>query len=230
MKQTKTEILEKYYQLWKNGINPSDIQKELDLPDKKFIALTQDFLAYCRHHSNFDEEDTPLSKQTVDLTDDIKKEFIRYALTGLAYDKISQILNVSMVTILDHWFKKNPEFKRDVDNAIMKADANVQMALHERAIGGIEAPTTTVTTTSEIIKNEKGEKEEVTQKVESKSVRFIAGDVNAQKFWLINRKPDEFSLDGIGNRGHSKGKILDAIDELLNTEDADKLDAQFEEG
>lgn len=230
MKQTKEEILKKYYQLWKDGHLLAEIQKQLGLTDKKFKALDPDFLAYCRHHSKFDKEETPLSEPTKEPMKTIKEQFIAYASTGLGYDQISKLLNIPLIEIMDKWFKKDSDFKLAVDNAIIKADAQVHIALHERAIGGFEAPTKTTTTTTEIIKNEGGEKEEVTQKVESNTSRFVAGDVNAQKFWLINRKPDEFSLDGVGNRGHSKGKILEAIDEVVNTKNAEELDSKYQEG
>ncbi len=233
--RTDEKILKKYFDLWKAGKTPDQIQEALELNETKHKALLPDFIAYTRHRVKFDtikKLKNGEEPDTIPLTTERKAKFLEYAETGLAYDQISKLLQVPLVTILDVWFKKEPSFKIQVDHAKVRADADVQIALKERAVG-FPSVIKTTTETVEAKKDKEGnptDKTVVVNKTTSNTTKKVAGDVNAQKFWLVNRKPDEFTMDGEGARKNHKGEILEAIQDLVGAKEDDDLDSQYEEG
>jgi hypothetical protein len=221
------KILEKYYELWLEGKELSDIQKQLELDDKTFNDYTPAFLNYCRHHLKHNIRDNLSGADAPDvpqLTPERRAKFIEYVSLGLSYDKVSKIMNIPLITIMDFWFKENPDFKAEAEYAIDLLDAEITMSLVKRAKG---FKTQSKTTTTVEGNNEKGEVKTTTT---SETEKEFAGDVGAQKFWLINKQSDHFSVDGEVNRKGNKGKILEAIDELIGDDAEDKLDEKYEEG
>lgn len=224
---TNKETLHKYYELWRDGHDARDIQERLCLNDAQFNRLTPHFLNYCRHAIKHETRDALAGggkPDIIPLSCDRRKKFLGYVSSGLSYDKAARMMYVPLVTVLDYWFVENPAFKSEAEYAIELLDADIIMSLVKRAKGFSSDIATETTVDSD---TEKGRFKSTTK---SRTKRYIAGDVGAQKFWLINRKPDQFSVDGEINRKGNKGKILEAIDELIGTEDDDKLDEKYEEG
>jgi len=133
--------------------------------------------------------------------------------------------------------KKIPFFKYEYQSAVEKSNAEVVIALREKAIGHPSLVQTTTETETpreddkgNPLKDEYGKIIMSTSKVTSTTKKHFAGDVNAQKFWAINRMPEDWTLDGVNNRKGSKGLIMDFIDKVINGEPEEKLDKEFKEG
>ena len=225
MTQSKETLLcKKYYSLWKEGKTLAEIKEGLGIGEPAFKKLQPDFLVYCRHrvkHDTIEKLRAGLVPDSVPLTSENRAKFLKYAEVGMALDKISNMIDVPLITIMDYWFVIDPDLQSHYQNSAAKADAEVEMALKKKALGH-GSKTVTVTTTEEYdpIKGKK-----MTSVVTSETERPMAGDIQAQKFWLINRVADRFSLDGEGNRNTNKGKILEAIEEIVaaNEDKDDKM-------
>jgi len=231
--------LKKYYELWKKGTTDKDAQKKLKLSVRQFNTLLPAILQFVGHQI---EHDTELAltegekPDLVKLSDSRREEFLDYAMAGLPVQKISLIMGIPLVTIVQCWLKKDPLLKFQYKSAVDKSDAEVVIALREKAIGH-PSLVKTVTETEvpleekgKAVKDEKGKPIISKTTVTSTTTKHFAGDVNAQKFWLINRKSDDFTLDGANNRGGSKGLIMDFIDQVINGEPDKELDKEFKEG
>lgn len=226
MKQkVPTEVLEEYYELWLTGATASKIQKKLNLSQRKFNQYTPDFLTYCRHQVKFDTRlqmvkgDPP---NLVELTLEREMQFLQLISTGIAYDKAALIMNVPLVTVLDYWFK-NKIFKAKVGYAIEIVNARAVQSFYKRVCGyeydgGYRTRTNGVKLIEQTI-GRGDNKRKVTKEVPYHSetvvekMNVIEPDVNAGKFWLFNRMPDEFTVDGQRTNRTNKGKILQWIEE-----------------
>jgi len=216
-------ILESYYEYWLKGIKPLAIMEKLKLTKRKFNELTPDFLTYCRHRLKFDTRESLTTKGEpvlIELTDDRKKDFLEWILSGLPYDKAALMMNIPLITVTDFWFK-DVNFKTMVDIASETSVANMTKALFKRGIG-YNLPCREVSTTKGVTAEGVTFDSETT----TKKIKHYPGDVAAQKFFLYNRAPDKWSIDGAKSSGSSKGKIIAYIDSLANLKDdlLDKFD------
>ena len=93
-----------------------------------------------------------------------KEEFIMEAyelcLMGYIDTQLAEVFEVHVDT-LQGWKRAHPEFKQAIHNAKAKADAAVAHSLYKNAKGHTK-----------------------------KDGTEVAGDVNAQKWWLMNRQRD----------------------------------------
>lgn len=227
----KPSLLRKYYSLLKEGKTDEELREALGLTKKEWEHYAVHFLAYSRRQAEIEATEAMIDSKppiTIPLTPERREEFIRLVGTGLAYDKAARFLNVPLVTVLDVWFQEDPLLK---DELAVAADLNrvkVKQALFLKAVGGrpSKIKTTTTVTSEKVVPGAGTEKSSVT--TTSESHRTAEPDVNAQKFYLINHCPDEFSIDGTVNRKGNKGRVLEALDAVIN-EGAD-TDHEFEEG
>lgn len=101
-----------------------------------------------------------------------------WARDGLSETQIGKNIGVSVITIYN-WKKAHPEIMEALRRGKEIPDIEVENALFKRAKGYDYIET-------KIEKSEKyGEKTTTTTK-------HVAGDVDAQKFWLKNRRPDKW--------------------------------------
>lgn len=220
-------ILQMYYDLWLSGATPSIIRKKLKLSVAKFKEYAPDFLTYCRHQIKYDTR-IQLTKDVepdlVKLTPARVEEFLFHIGTSLSIPDTALIMGIPLITITDFWFKDSC-FKAKVDHAVLLVNANVKRALYRRATGyeydgGHITETRGTRTVTEGVGKDKIEKEIPFHNVtEIRKINVVEPDVNASKFWLYNRVPDEFSVDGQRTNINNKGKILQWIEE--QTQDVD---------
>lgn len=111
------------------------------------------------------------------LTDEVFEKLPELIKFGLSQGKIAEILQVDQSTV-SKWSKNNPKFFIAYNIEQAKADNRVKQALYDRAVG------------------QKVREKRVTESDRGASVveieRELPGDVDAQKFWLTNRMPQQF--------------------------------------
>jgi transposase-like protein len=123
-----------------------------------------------------------------------------YIEQGLSESKAAERLGVSEAA-WNSWKNKHKEFKEALKNAKVKPDCNVERSLYERAIG-YEYQEVTLEPEKRLRNKPKADGSYTEPKlVPIKIVRKKAlPDVQAQIFWLVNRKKDEWkqrqSIDG----------------------------------
>lgn len=213
MSRTPAALLYRYYNLWLKGKSAKYIQKSLKLSGVKFKNLTPEFLAYCRNKIKFETranltfEGSPIN---VELTEEREKKFLNHVGNGLSPDKAALIMNIPFVTVTEFWYK-DAIFKAKVDIAVELCNAAMVKALYKRGVGyTIDA---SVITESEGT-NSKGELYK--NKTRIKKDHHFAGDVSAQKFYLYNRDPENWTIDGERAGKNNKAKIIEYIDKEAN--------------
>lgn len=103
-----------------------------------------------------------------------------WAMDGLTNEEICEMIGIHVSTIYD-WQKKYPEIKEALRVGKDVADRQVEQALFNRALGS-EYEETKI-----IIERDDNGKE---KKRQEKVMKKIMPSVEAQKFWLKNRKPE----------------------------------------
>ncbi len=105
-----------------------------------------------------------------------------WARRGLSNEQIAENIGVSRKTFQE-WLKKFPKLKEAVKNSKEVADIHVENALFKKCLGY----------TVKVMKNMKirteGGVEEI---VPVEEEIYVSPDVNAQKFWLQHRKPEDW--------------------------------------
>lgn len=94
--------------------------------------------------------------------------------------KIAQEIGIS-VAQLERWCAESPELNQAINTHPRLIDAMVEDALYKRAVGYKVAEDT--------YKREDGDLVLV-----SRTVKDVPGDVNAQKFWLSNRRYEDWRI------------------------------------
>lgn len=220
------KILKDYYKLWKKGLGDDEIQFQLQMPEKEFIRYTPAFLTYCSHHSAFDARQAlhiSSDKNLPELTDERRVQFLEYISLGLSYDKAALMMNIPLVTVMNFWFKMDDVFRIECKMAAEKQLADIELAMFKRARGFNTAIKTTTDTEGVSAKEGK-----FSSSTTSETEKYVSGDVNAQKFIMTNKKPDTYSLDGEVNREGNKGRILEAIEDIVQDDEND-LDSIYKE-
>lgn len=118
------------------------------------------------------------------------------AAQGLSDTEMAQFLGISDKK-LDAWKAYYPLFNEAIENGRSQADVEVIQALHKNAIG-YEYETDVV------VRGRKGA-------MVLKATKFVPGDTNAQKFWLINRSANWRHGNNMQLGGQKGGKAADAI-------------------
>ncbi len=236
-------VLNKYYELWLSGSTAEQIRKSLNLSTPQYNKYTPDFLAYCRHKIKFDTRAQLTNGYTpnlVKLTTTRENEFLQLIASGLSYDKAALVMNVPLVTIMDYWFK-DTNFKRKARIAAEMTNTKVLQAFYKRAVGyqydGGHRSVTRGIKIVEVFEGEGKNREKVIKEVPYESettvykINVVEPDVTAGKFWLFNRMPDKFSIDGQRTDMNNKGAILQWIEEntKITQDDIDTYDWEQDE-
>lgn len=227
--RVSSEILQKYYDLWLSGITPAKIRQKLKLSKQKFNDYTPDFLNYCRHQVKFETRRRLTldgKPQLVELTPEREAEFIGLVSSGLSYDKAALVMDVPLVTVIDYWFKDD-RFKSRVEMATELVNVRAVQAFYKRVVGyEYDGGYRSITRGTKVVERYEGKGrsrrkivEEVPYSTETiiEKINVVEPDVTAGKFWLFNKLPDEFSLDGQRTNINNKGKILQWIEDEVSS-------------
>lgn len=212
------ELLSKYYAEWLMGKDDVQIAESLGVDVADIQRYASSFMNYCRYAVQFESKEILLKYNhalEIPLTPERRKKFIDLVKHGVSIAKASRILNVPVITIYDYWYVIDPMLRVEIETAVDELDAKVIKSLAKRAVG-YKVKNKTTTTTSGT-----SERGPISMTVVSEVERDVPADVNAAKFWLINRSPDKFTLDGNANKSENKGRILEYIDGEIEKE-ADK--------
>ncbi len=215
VKVPKKEVLESYYKEWLQGKSDVQIAEAIGVGEYEIQKYSSCFMNYCRYKVQFETRDT-LAKYgkalQIPLTDERRKELIDLIKHGVSIAKASRILNIPIITIYDYWYIIDPMLRIEVETAVDAVDAKITKALAKRAMGYKVKNRSTTTTEGQ------GADGPINMIVTSVVERDVPADVNAAKFWLINRTPEKFTLDGNVNRSENKGRIIEFLDQELQTE------------
>jgi hypothetical protein len=216
--------LDKYYSLWRDGKSQSEIKKALAYSDGRWKDAQAYFLHYCRRRNrdDFREGMTNGGYKHLVLSPERKNEFLQLMAGGLTYEKVANIMDIPLPTIMDVWFKEDPVFKTQVDNVQNLMTARVVRALYKKATGNKYITRSTARTKG------KGEKGEVDTVTVTKTEKVIEPDFASIKFWLINNDPEHYSETGQKGKGGDIGSILGGIQKAIEESSSTELDEQFD--
>lgn len=220
------KMLERYYQCWLEGMDSRAIAEKMGIKEEHLRAYEANYMAYCRYTVQFESKENLDKYQhalQIPLTAERREQLIDLIKHGVSIGKASRILNIPIITIYDYWYVVDPTLRVEIETAIDSLDAKVMKALAKRAIG-YKVKNKTVTRTSG-----RGADGPIDMTVESETTRDVPADINAAKFWLINRTPDKFTLDGNANRSGSKGAIMEFINaEISNVKESSEYSSSEE--
>jgi hypothetical protein len=228
MRTPDSYLLDEYYTLWKRGLRSSEIQTRLDMTDYLFQKYQPYFFNHIRNEMKAEAREGEFS---IELTEELANEFLDYIRAGIPYDKVAKAMNIPLPTVMNVWFKDDV-FKAEVDYALEMANVKVIKALHKRACGyTFTAKSKTTTSTKNKRNKETGDLEDIEVTSVTEREEHVLPEVNAIKFWLINRSNEQWALDGSTSKSNNKGAILSAIDDMteLNDEDKAELDPKDQE-
>lgn len=222
MAKVNKDVLESYYKLWLSGKTPSQIKKLLKLTDRNYKSLLPDFLSFCRHKIQFESRDvlTIKNKSLVKIELTYEKEilFLQYVASGLSYDDAALLMDVPLATVFNFWFLENPAFKLRCEKVTKFITVQATMALYKRVVGydvDYEKKSESSGT------NKDGEP--FSSETVTTGATHIPPDVNAAKFWLFNRDPASWTIDGMRTGKGQKGKILEFIEAQGETLTEDEM-------
>jgi hypothetical protein len=158
----------------------------------------------------------------LNLTEVLRETFLDLIRNGIPVDKAARSMNVPLITVLEIWFQ-DPIFKAEVDFAVEMANVEITKALYKKAKGyrSYKKSTTKTKTTGRISENGSILPDSETIST-TESEEDVSGNVEAQKFWLINKSPESWNLDGSAMKSNNKGAILSAIDKMTEMTEEDK--------
>lgn len=107
-----------------------------------------------------------------------------FAREGMLNEEIAKSIGISPSTLYE-WKRKNPEIAEALQAGAQEADAVVEGALYKRATGYTYVETEVETSTK---LDKKGNPYNTTTTREV--TKHVIADVQAQVFWLKNRRPD----------------------------------------
>ncbi len=234
------DMLKQYYELWRKGADDITILSTLGITQNIFEEYAPAFLNYVRHKAIFEtrhsltEEGTPAK---IEFTTERRGRILEYLAAGLDIQQVSRAMGIPLATILHQWQKDDPAFKIQCDEAAILANVEVVMALKKRATGYSYTQKT-------VMEQQVPEKEEVdpeTGEITSvqpepkilttvtRTEKVVLGETNAQKFWLVNREPGKWTLDGLSNNDANQGMLLKAIRAIVEVNPEENLDDKFTE-
>lgn len=139
----------------------------------------------------------------------------KFCLLGATDKDLATLFDVSVRTI-NQWKKEHHSFKDAMNRGKIVADANVADSLYNRAVGvSVELQKAFV--------DKSGVEHKITVKEE------IPGDVNAQRFWLNNRRPKEWrekhSVD-VDFSNMTDEQLDHIIDNLIQKQNAEAINTK----
>ena len=212
-------LLRAYYELWSTGHTVSGIIEQLGIDEAQYKKWEPYFFWACRNENRHRvvEGITPLQ-----LTEGLRSNFLDFIRTGIPVDKAARAMNVPLTTVLEVWFQ-DPVFKAEVDFAVDMANVEITQSLFKRAKGFKAYRKSTTKTTAKGRVSETGTPlPDYESTATTESEEDIAGNVEAQKFWLINKSPEGWNLDGSAMKSNNKGAILSAIDKMTEMTEEDE--------
>lgn len=251
------EVLERYFDLWISGKTQDQIcrilrKEQADIlggPIRtrtikrfkdKMNELAPYFLFYCRDRIRKETRAglaSGIDPEIMPLTEERKKEFLTHIEGGLDYATACQLMGVPLPTLTEVWFKEDAVFAARAKYAAEMQNAEVQRALYKRAVG-FEYTEVSETVAKPVDNGDDEDDEETGQRPARRSAlayntvtvtkKHSAGNVNAQKLWLINRDPDNWTIDGSNPAKNNKGKILEALEAISKISDEELEDMDKE--
>lgn len=136
-------------------------------------------------------------------------------MLGATDKDLAEMFDVSVRTI-NQWKKEHPSFKDAMNRGKIVADANVADSLYNRAVG-------VSVKLQKAFVDKNGVEHKITVKEE------IPGDVNAQRFWLNNRRPKEWrekhSVD-VDFSNMTDEQLDHIIDNLIQKQNAEAINTK----
>lgn len=111
-----------------------------------------------------------------------------WARDGLSDEQIARKMGISCSTLYD-WKKKFLEFSEALARGKEPVDVEVENALHKLALG-YTVPVRKTFKVKRVFFDEKGRRCEAEELAVGYDEVHVPANVNAQKFWLANRKPE----------------------------------------
>lgn len=229
------EALSLYYDLWIKGSTFSKICQELRktgwITEKgniryrtmakfkeRILELTPYFLLYCRDRVSKETRHSLANEGEaieIALTPQRREELLSHLGSGLDLATASLLMNIPLPTITDQWFKEDPTLQMHCKYAAEINNAEVVKALFKRAKGYTYVEQSETNSSGDNLPRKDSEGN-VGGCYTSKTVtlKHIEGNVTAQKFWLVNKLPEEWTMDGTNPSKNNKGKILEALEAL----------------
>lgn len=232
------KLLDRYYELWLAGDDEAQICASLKVKPSKLKSLLPWLLAHCRHRLKHETRSRLTDGRVPNLpplTPERRAEFLRNVGAGASFEKACSVMGVPLTTLTEHWFVEDPDLKIEAEYQVDLHNFNVVKALYQRALPrDVETETETVSEVDEVDpqtgmvrRGEDGKPLVRRTSSKTKTLKTVEGCFNAQRFWATNRMPEQWSLDGQGNSGGSKGKILAALESFISEGSADE-DARFD--
>jgi len=217
--------MDAYCRLVLEGKSDEEIRNALRMQPGQYKTAQAFFLFHFREQM----KERYLSKDLTaipPLTDGMRERFLDCMRAGVAIPRVASMLGIPLPIITDYWFK-DEEFKIEVDNAVEWSHVAVEKALYKRAVGFEHGSQTVSETRVEGLDGENRPTSSTT-KTTNTATKIVYGDIGAQKFFLTNREPERWRLDGETGVRNTKGRILETLDEITKA-DEDELKGFDEE-
>lgn len=201
-----------YCQLVLDGATDEDIRESLGMQPGAYKKAQPFFLFQFRERM----KKNYLTKNPATippLTDGMRERFLDCMRAGVAIPRAASMLGIPLPIITDYWFK-DESFKIEVDNAVEWSHVQVEKALYRRALG-FEHESQTVSRTEGL----DGEDRPISSTTTNTLTKIVYGDISAQKFFLTNREPERWRLDGETGIRNTRGRILETLDEITKADD-----------
>ena len=212
-----TEVMEQYYELWLDGQGADDIRACLGVTAPVLKRWGPFLQTYCRHRLAHDTRADLVRgfvKDRAWLTPRRRAELFKYVGAGGDVSKALRVMGIPLVTYTEVWCKEDPDLREECEMLVDKWDLDTAAALHLRAVGH-EHPFRTVTTTKSQQLDEAGRVVDLENVSVSEGTKVAYPDFNSLRFELINRMPEKYTLDGMGNGSGARGRILSALDQII---------------
>jgi len=189
----------------------------------RILELTPYFLLYCRDRVKNETRHSLANDGNaieIALTPQRREELLDHLGSGLDMAAASLLMNVPLPTITDIWFKEDPTLQMHCKYAGDINNAEVVKALFKRARGySFYEQSETNSSGDNLPKKDKEGNVGGCYTSKTVTLKHIEGNVTAQKFWLVNKVPDEWTIDGTNPRKNNKGKILEALEAMTAATD-----------
>lgn len=196
-KSIPADVYEEYCEMVLDGWNDADIQEALNIAPYTFKKILPFLLAYFRNYMR--DKTKPGSGKNlgsiIPLTAALREGLLDHVSAGLALHEAAAALGVPLPLIMDGWMKEDSALKRQVEHALVMRNTDVVRALYRRAVGYQHLSETTTVSGTEGYDRE-GNPVNTKTTTTVRSTKVLYGDVAAQRFWLINRLPEQWTTDG----------------------------------
>jgi hypothetical protein len=225
------KILDEYYELWLDGLSVASITERLGVTSNHLKRLEPFLLANCRHRLAQETRNDLVrgfAHDRAKLTGHRLTELYKYVGASGDLSKALKVMGIPLATYTEVWCKQRPELREEIEMLIDKWDLDTVVALHRRALGEDRPYRVKVKTTGTAL-GKGGEAVPVESESVTEGSKYICPDFNSLRFELINRMPDKYSIDGQGNGGGARGRILTALDKIIADDASADQEAAFDQ-